>query len=261
MRIHAHAAVITAFAPLMLFQSPTTSVFTDTKVSTTIETKHVNETLNSKTNSENHSEETKKVAEKPTKVTETVQSGDSLSLIASAHHTTWVRLYNANKQVSDPNIIHPGQKLVIPSSTEKLPNRYANLTKTQVATMPVVSASDVSYAATPQNSGTGVAPTQLGGDNTYTYHTCTWYVKEMRPDISNHWGNAGYNWIAEAQADGYSTGSLPSAGAIAVTGGHVAYVTGTSNNRHTVTISEMNYAGYPGVHTRTVPASEFQYIY
>jgi len=50
--------------------------------------------------------------------TYTVKAGDSLSKIA-AHHgggLTWQDIYEANKdQISDPNMIHPGQELRIPS--------------------------------------------------------------------------------------------------------------------------------------------------
>lgn len=48
----------------------------------------------------------------------TVQAGDSLSKIA-AHHgggLTWQDIYEANKDtISNPDMIHPGQKLKIPS--------------------------------------------------------------------------------------------------------------------------------------------------
>lgn len=248
MRIHAHAVVFAAVAPLMLFQSPTTSVFTDTKVSSLYETQQVTETHDSLAKSENHSDKTKKVAKK---VTVTVKPGDSLSLIANAHHTSWVRLFNANKQVADPNIIHPGQKLTIPPADEKLPNRYKNLTQAQVSTMPALSSSDITYAATPRGGS---------ANNTYIGGYCTWYVKQMRPDISNHWGNAN-EWLRNASGDGYSTGSRPRAGAIGVRGNHVVYVKSVHGNH--VKISEMNYGwGNRWIQdTRTAPSSDFQYIY
>lgn len=45
----------------------------------------------------------------------TVVSGDSLSKIAVGYGTTWQAIYNANKDlISDPNLIYPGQVLVIP---------------------------------------------------------------------------------------------------------------------------------------------------
>ncbi|MFV0332057.1 MAG: LysM peptidoglycan-binding domain-containing protein [Dysgonomonas sp.] len=46
-----------------------------------------------------------------------VKSGDSLSKIAKKYPgMTWQKIYEANRdQIKDPNIIHPGQKLVIQS--------------------------------------------------------------------------------------------------------------------------------------------------
>lgn len=47
-----------------------------------------------------------------------VKSGDSLSKIAKNYPgLTWQMIYEANKdQIKDPNVIHPGQKLKIPSN-------------------------------------------------------------------------------------------------------------------------------------------------
>lgn len=49
-----------------------------------------------------------------------VESGDSLSKIARREYgdmNQWRRIYEANKdQISDPDLIHPGQKLRIPRS-------------------------------------------------------------------------------------------------------------------------------------------------
>ncbi|MDJ1502514.1 LysM peptidoglycan-binding domain-containing protein [Xanthocytophaga agilis] len=49
--------------------------------------------------------------------TYTVKSGDSLSKIAKNYPgLTWQKIYEANKdQIKDPNLIHPGQKLKIPT--------------------------------------------------------------------------------------------------------------------------------------------------
>ena len=45
-----------------------------------------------------------------------VQAGDSLSKIAKKYEgMTWNKIYEANKdQIKNPDVIHPGQKLVIP---------------------------------------------------------------------------------------------------------------------------------------------------
>jgi nucleoid-associated protein YgaU len=47
-----------------------------------------------------------------------VKSGDSLSKIAQKHYgngNLWRKIYEANRdQIKDPDVIHPGQKLIIP---------------------------------------------------------------------------------------------------------------------------------------------------
>lgn len=45
-----------------------------------------------------------------------VQAGDSLSKIAKKYEgMTWNKIYEANKdQIKDPDVIRPGQKLIIP---------------------------------------------------------------------------------------------------------------------------------------------------
>lgn len=100
--------------------------------------------------------------------------------------------------------------------------------------------------------------------NRYAAGNCTWYVKSMRPDIGNFWGNAN-TWYQNAKAQGWSVGDLPKKGAVATTtqgwAGHVAYVTGVSLDQKWVTIREMNYGGLYNMNTRTVHASEFKYIY
>ena len=66
---------------------------------------------------------TPKVAEKPAPVMVTVAEGDSLSSIADAHTTTWVRIFNANEVVANPDIINPGDTLRIPTADEQLADR------------------------------------------------------------------------------------------------------------------------------------------
>jgi nucleoid-associated protein YgaU len=48
----------------------------------------------------------------------TVKAGDSLSKIATQYKgVTWQKIFEANKdQIKNPNLIHPGQKLRIPTA-------------------------------------------------------------------------------------------------------------------------------------------------
>ena len=44
-----------------------------------------------------------------------VKKGDNLSKIAKKYNTTWKNIYNNNKDIigDNPNLIYPGQKLII----------------------------------------------------------------------------------------------------------------------------------------------------
>lgn len=52
-----------------------------------------------------------------------VEPGDSLSKIAKKYDTTWRRIYDANDQVKNPDIINPGEALRIPDTNESLSPR------------------------------------------------------------------------------------------------------------------------------------------
>ena len=64
-------------------------------------------------------------AEKPTTpatpapVIVTVAPGDTLSSIAAAEQTTYVRIFDANTQITDPNVIDVGWQLRIPTADEQ----------------------------------------------------------------------------------------------------------------------------------------------
>lgn len=186
----------------------------------------------------------------------TVQAGDTLSSIADAHDTTYVRLFDANDFIANPDIIDVGQQVRIPDADEQLPDR--------MPAQPAVTASAQPAAASgmTQRSTLSAPKTYASSTgNTYYYGYCTWYAKERRPDLPNMLGNGG-QWTANAAARGYATGTTPRAGAIAEMAGHVAYVESV-NGDGTLVISEMNGpAGFGVVGTRTVPASTYRsYIY
>lgn len=113
--------------------------------------------------------------------------------------------------------------------------------------------------AQPSQAQPASQPTTASTPNTYVKGTCTWYVKEKRPDLPNGLGNGG-QWVGNAAKRGFKTGTTPQAGAVGEQPGHVVYIESVSSS--TVTVSEMNYGGKKGVvHKRTVKASTFKYIY
>jgi LysM repeat protein len=52
-----------------------------------------------------------------------VNTGDTLDGIATDHQTTYVRLFDANNNIQDPNVIYPGDNVRIPAPNEQLPDR------------------------------------------------------------------------------------------------------------------------------------------
>ncbi len=181
-----------------------------------------------------------------------VASGETLTSIASQYQTTWQRLYAKNTNLNNPDVIDVGVKLVVPSADEQLAERAAPVSMPETASTAGVSSP--AQPAAVQASARGSS-----GGNTYSPGYCTWYAKSRRPDLPNNLGNAN-TWVARAAAQGIPTGSAPSAGAIGQQGMHVVYVESV-NGDGTITISEMNHAGWNVVSSRTVPASTFTYIY
>lgn len=96
-----------------------------------------------------------------------------------------------------------------------------------------------------------------GGANPYAggWSNCTWSAWQLYFNATGislpNLGNAG-QWYSNAAAYGYSVGSTPAAGSIAVYNGHVAYVTSV-NADGSVNIAEGGYSGH--YNERTVSAS------
>ncbi len=210
----------------------------------------------------------------------TIQTGDTLTSIADAHATTYVRIFNANDFIANPDVINADDEIRIPTAEEELPDRYGELsaqlaaaTTTAAATAtPVVAgvAETAPVAVAQPAAQPAAAPVQQqtakpvyaasSAGNTYYSGYCTWYAKERRPDLPNMLGNGG-QWVANAAAQGFATGSTPRVGAVAEMPGHVAIVEAV-NGDGTIVISEMNgWAGFGVVGSRTDSASTYRYIY
>lgn len=177
-----------------------------------------------------------------------IKEGDNLTKIAEANGTSVERLWAANATLTDPNLIQAEKPLKIPEDAEVLAERP----------LPVIEVQPPSMNASPESNPVAVYHPPVAG-NTYDYQSCTWHVKEMRPDIPNNWGNAT-DWMYNAQAQGWPTGSEPRAGAIGWRYGHVVYVEAV-NPDGTILISERNYDWNNSYRQRAAEASEFTYIY
>ncbi|HFI0083078.1 TPA: peptidoglycan hydrolase PcsB [Streptococcus suis] len=102
-------------------------------------------------------------------------------------------------------------------------------------------------AATPAAEATTVATPVVtySAGNTYPVGQCTWGAKQAAPWVGNYWGNAN-QWLYSASAAGFSTGSTPVVGAVAVwttygAYGHVAVVTAVNGSQ--IQVVESNYNG------------------
>ncbi|HET7320830.1 MAG TPA: transglycosylase family protein [Candidatus Saccharimonadales bacterium] len=60
---------------------------------------------------------------KPADKTVTVQQGDTLTKLATDNSTTYVRLYDKNTNINDPDLIFPNEVITIPAQEEQLPDR------------------------------------------------------------------------------------------------------------------------------------------
>lgn len=195
----------------------------------------------------------------PKPIEYTVAKGDNLTKIAEANNTTWIRLWQKNSGLVDPDAIKPGDKLIIPDAGEKLADRPLPANVTPAAQSLVQSNVQRSASISTFQRTRPAAPRGTSAGNTYTFGYCTWYVKNRRPDIPNNLGNAN-TWLTRAAAQGLATGSAPAVGAIGAQGNHVVYVEAV-NGDGTVTVSEMNYKGWNITSSRRAPASSFRYIY
>jgi surface antigen len=193
--------------------------------------------------------ETKPAAEptKPAPVVYIVVDGDNLSKIGTAYNVEWQRLWAKNTDLTNPDLIHVGDKITIPEPSEQLKRDLPAVVALPAKTPGVVATAPVYDAS-----------------NTYDYGYCTWYVKNRRgASIPNSLGNAN-TWYSRAAAAGMAVGSVPRAGAVGTTTrgslGHVVYVESV-NADGSANISEMNAPVFGGVTYRTASAGEFLYIY
>ena len=182
----------------------------------------------------------KKKETKPKKIYYTIKKGDTLTKVSKRFKRPLRRVLCANPKLSNPDLIIAGERLNIPHKKDKLKCAKIKLPPTTVTSKPLVN-----------SGGFSVAPAGW-----YPVGQCTHFVWTKRP--VGMWGNAS-DWLYNAQRDGLKTSSVPRAGAIGWTSGHVVYVESVYGDM--VTISEANYDYAGSIRTIDMPASTYQYIY
>jgi len=108
-----------------------------------------------------------KQTNKPKPVMVVVNPGDTLDGIATAHQTTYVRVFDANTSITDPNLIYPAQQVRIPDPNEQLPDRQLPADAAPVA---ATAPAQTQPTATTYHSAAPVmqsAPVTGCGDNSY----------------------------------------------------------------------------------------------
>ncbi|HFI0235660.1 TPA: peptidoglycan hydrolase PcsB [Streptococcus suis] len=128
-----------------------------------------------------------------------------------------------------------------PATTTSTP-AASSTTQAAVATTTVAPSTTTTTTTTSNNAS--VAASNSSSGNTYPIGQCTWGAKQVAPWVGNYWGNAN-QWLYSASAAGFSTGSTPVVGAVAVwtsgAYGHVAVVTAVNGSQ--IQVVESNYNG------------------
>lgn len=177
----------------------------------------------------------------------TIKEGDTLTSISRAYSVDLSRLWAANPELTNPDIIEPSKSLKIPEADEVLSERPLPAS--------VVTAPTLNQSASRRIDSVGSSVSTPGW---YDANSCTGWVASKRY-VPNGWGNAT-DWKWHAQQEGWTVSSTPVVGSIGWTSGHVVYVESV-NNDGTITISEQNWDWHGSIRTITVKASKYVYLY
>lgn len=183
-----------------------------------------------------------------------VQANDTADSLASVYQTSAEQITAFNDL--ELNGLKPGAQIIIPNGVKPAVSGVKN--------------TRISGSSTGSFSFGGGSVLYAG--NRYAYGYCTWYAYNKRAAagrvIGSNWGNAT-TWASLARASGFAVDKNPQAGDVFQTSGgwggygHVGYVERV-NPDGSIFVSEMNYAGWNVVSTRTIDASQvgsFNYIH
>ncbi len=173
-----------------------------------------------------------------------VKSGDNIDKIAKKYEADKQKIIAFNDLTAD-GAVEEGDELVIPDGRIEQPATPSNLLQRR----------DYygSGIADCSSRGPSIIDRNSKGGHRFPYGYCTWYVAQKK---YVPWGGNAGTWLYHARAYGAKTGKKPKEGAIIVTSeswyGHVGIVTKVKGN--SVSIREMNYAGFGKVSSRTISA-------
>ena len=131
---------------------------------------------------------------------------------------------------------------VAQSSTETVVTSSQSQVVEQTTT---VSTPSNSSSSSTSSSSSAASNNARYNASSYPVGECTWGVKSQVSWVGPYWGNAN-QWVASARAEGFSVGTTPQVGAVAVwvggAYGHVALVTAVESSTN-IQVSESNYMG------------------
>lgn len=178
----------------------------------------------------------------------TVKDGDTVAKLAEKYKASAERIIAFNNLEIDG--LKTGTKIILPAG--QLPE----------SERPGYVAPITSYYSSSAPNVIGTLFRGSSAGNGYAYGYCTFYAKNMRPDLPNQLGNAN-TWYARAAAMGIPVGSEPRAGAIFQTSaggggyGHVGYIESVDYATGIVTYSDMNgLAGWNRIGRSTTTIAE-----
>jgi surface antigen len=177
----------------------------------------------------------------------TVNAGDTVESIASRFQANAQRITSYNDlEISG---VVAGQQIVIPGGILPADQRPGARTTSSAR-------GGNSFIASYRNAAVA--------GNRYDYGYCTWYAYNRRAElgrpVGSFWGNAS-TWASYARGSGYIVSRTPSVGAVMQDSysaggyGHVAVVESVGADG-SITVSEMNYAGWNVKSYRTLSAGE-----
>lgn len=178
-----------------------------------------------------------------------VQKSDSLDAIVAKYNSDKQKVLAYNNLPADEKL-QTGQEIILPDGYISAPALTPTAAGARLATTP----GTAGYATSSVATSSLRVDSRAGAGHRFPYGYCTWYVAQRK---YVPWGGNAGAWLSNARASGKATGRAPKAGAIIVTGesrwGHVGIVEKVNGN--SVTISEMNYAGFGKKSTRTINAN------